>query len=1029
MKTSSVIKILFCLFLINLPRIARSHSVQVAYCVDCAGNLRIFIEHWHGNAAANSTSMTISLAVNNVTTTQTQSPIANLQNVTMANLPGCSTPIISVAGCTGQMNTYNDWVYFDYTGLPTGVPIQFTIISGSNVFTADGCGMYPLTVTFTIPPPTTNNTPITLCTGALTPSIGVPAGVSWTNSNPAIGLPASGTGSIAPFIAQGPASGVITYSNGCGIQNMTITTTPALTLTPANNSPFCAGNTLNLTTNAAATSYTWLGPNSFTSNVQNPSITNASSLATGAYTVIGMSAQGCTSSAVTNVTVNALPVPMPTNTGPYCIGTPMQLNSAAYSTYTWTGPSSFNSNLQNPTQANTQTINAGVYTLSVINANGCGGTGTTNVVVNPLPVISVTHPTNCINSTINLTSSGGSSYSWSGPNSFTSNVQNPTIPSAQLNMTGIYTVTVTDVNNCVNTETVSVTVFSIPNPSITSNSPVCTGNTLNLFSSGGVNYVWNGPGYSGPIVNPVIPNVPLSAAGVYTLIAGIGTCTSSSTHTVIINPLPTPNIVTNSPVCINFPINFTGSGGVSYSWSGPGLSSALQNPGIVNASMSNNGNYTLTVTDANGCVNSTNQNVVVNPQPIIVSAGNTVCQNLNTSLSSSGGISYSWTGPAGFTSTSQNPVINAAQLNYAGQYQVVVTDVNTCSDTAVVTLIVNPTPVPQIVTNSPICIDHVLSLSGTGGVSYSWSGPNGFISSAQSPTIMANTTGYTGNYILTVTDANGCIASTSAPAIVHPIPNVSISSTKNTGCPPFCSDFTFSSSSPIQTYDWNLGNGMSGSSPTGSGCFNTTGIYTVTAELTDVYGCSNSNTYTVEVYPVPVADFNHAPIKPIINVDGEVTFTDASWNTPIASWNWYFMNTAQYTSVLQNPTFMYTEPGNYVVALVVKSDKGCSDTLLRPLVVGEDYGIYVPNAFTPNGDGINDFFQPKGFGVVKYELNIFDRWGEKVFHTNVFEEGWDGTFQGRGSTICEESSYTWLINTVSVFGKSHELKGHVILMR
>jgi gliding motility-associated-like protein len=185
----------------------------------------------------------------------------------------------------------------------------------------------------------------------------------------------------------------------------------------------------------------------------------------------------------------------------------------------------------------------------------------------------------------------------------------------------------------------------------------------------------------------------------------------------------------------------------------------------------------------------------------------------------------------------------------------------------------------------------------------------------------------------------------------------------------------------------------------------------------------------VEIYPQPVADFNHAPIKPIENQDPYVTFTDASYGTPIVSWNWYFMNTAQYTSIVQNPTFPYTEPGTYPVALVVKSDKGCYDTIVRPIVVGEDFGIYVPNAFTPNGDGINDVFQPKGFGVTKYELNIFDRWGEKVFSTSEFEQGWDGTFQGRGKIIAEEGSYTWLINATSVFGKSHELKGHVILMK
>jgi gliding motility-associated-like protein len=383
----------------------------------------------------------------------------------------------------------------------------------------------------------------------------------------------------------------------------------------------------------------------------------------------------------------------------------------------------------------------------------------------------------------------------------------------------------------------------------------------------------------------------------------------------------------------------------------------------------------------------------------------------------------------GFTSTNQNPTIINAQLNNAGQYQVIVTDANTCSDTAVTNLIVNPTPVPQIITNSPICIDHPLYLEGSGGVSYSWNGPNGFISSVQNPTLMANTTAYTGNYFLTVTDINGCVNSTSVAAIVHPIPNVSITSTKNFACPPLCSDFSFISSSPIQSYNWALGNGSTGSTSSAQGCYNSTGIYTVTAEVTDIYGCTNSTTHTLEVYPKPIADFNHAPIKPIINIDGDVVFTDASWGANVVSWNWFFMNTAQYTSVQQNPTFLYSEPGNYIVALVVKSDHGCIDTIVRPLVVGEDYGLYVPNAFTPNGDGLNDVFQPKGFGVVEYEFDVFDRWGEKVFHTKVFEEGWDGTFQGRGSNIVENGSYTWLIRLTNVFGKAHELKGHVVLMK
>ncbi|HRD40555.1 MAG TPA: gliding motility-associated C-terminal domain-containing protein, partial [Bacteroidia bacterium] len=112
-------------------------------------------------------------------------------------------------------------------------------------------------------------------------------------------------------------------------------------------------------------------------------------------------------------------------------------------------------------------------------------------------------------------------------------------------------------------------------------------------------------------------------------------------------------------------------------------------------------------------------------------------------------------------------------------------------------------------------------------------------------------------------------------------------------------------------------------------------------------------------------------------------------NATITAWNWYFYSNATNTSNMQHPTFYYPEAGTYPVTLVVKSDKGCIDTITKIIVVGEDFGIYIPNAFTPNGDGLNDFFQPKGFGIKDYELEIFDRWGERIFNTKVFEEGWD----------------------------------------
>ncbi|MGZ4036753.1 MAG: T9SS type B sorting domain-containing protein [Bacteroidia bacterium] len=522
----------------------------------------------------------------------------------------------------------------------------------------------------------------------------------------------------------------------------------------------------------------------------------------------------------------------------------------------------------------------------------------------------------------------------------------------------------------------------------------------------------------------------LPVAGTYTLLVASGTCTASTTANIIVNPLPNPVINSNSPVCIGRPIHFNGSGGVSYAWSGPmGFNDITQTPTIAPSVPGNAGIYTLTVTDANSCVNTTTSAVVVNPQPVVAASGGTVCENSNTSLGATGGVTYAWSGPNGFTSNLQNPVLSGVTPMTAGQYTVVVTDVNTCTNTAYAVIGINPAPTPSITTNSPICINNVLSLAASGGVSYSWTGPNGFVSTAQSNTILASSVSVGGIYSVTAVDAKGCTATTGVTTTINPPPAGNIISTPNKGCAPLCVTYTCQTVPATANCNWMLGDGSSANNtPVASACYNTPGTYTITAGITDLNGCQNSTTYTAQVYPEPVADFNYAPYHPIVNVD-DVTFTDASYGAPIAGWSWYFMNTAEFTSTLQNPVFNYPEAGEYGVALVVKSDKGCMDTVVKSLVVGEDFGIWVPNSFTPNGDGLNDQFYAKGFGITKFEMTIFDRWGEKLFHADDIRDSWDGTYEGRGDKKCTEDTYTWLIKVTSVYGKAKELTGHVTLIK
>jgi gliding motility-associated-like protein len=811
---------------------------------------------------------------------------------------------------------------------------------------------------------------------------------------------------------------------GCssvGSVTVAVTTPTAV----ANNAgPFCAGTTMSLTSTAGST-FTWTGPGGFLSSSQNPTQANVAVSATGTYTVL-VSIGTCTASATTNVVVNALPTPTAQSNSPLCVGQTINLIGAGGTTYTWSGPGSYNSNASSPAISNASTSNAGNYILTVTDNNGCKNTANVNVVVNPLPVIAVNNPTNCVNTTINLTSNGGATYTWTGPNSYASNAQNPSITSAQLNMAGVYVVTVTDANGCVNTANANVSVLPLPIPNIAANSPICAGGTLNLQGSGGASYAWSGPGYTGPSQNPTINNISAAAGGVYTLLVSSGTCTASITYTVVVNPLPVFNF-SNSNVLCNAQSNGTstvnvtvGTSPYNYQWSNG------QNTQAATSLIA--GTYTCIVTDGNNCTSMASTQIT-EPTAFSVTVNSfttSACANtpINVSAIGAGGTgpyAYNWvSGP----SASLYSVNEALAGSYS--YTVNATDAYNCPATNFVNLTFFPQPTVTA-TSATLCAGQSTNLTASGATTYTWQPGN--VVGASYP--------YTGNTSVNVSvigSMNGCTNSTNANIVVNPNPNASIASTSNKSCAPSCVTFTASSTSSIVSYGWNVnGVGIAGSQ-NASYCFAEADTYSLGLTVIDQNGCTaNAAPINITVYPNPVADFNFAPLKPVVNVDQEVTFTDASHSANITSWNWYFMNTAQYTSVLQNPSFVYTEPGTYAVALVVKSDQGCMDTLVRELIVGEDFGIYVPNAFTPNGDGLNDIFQPKGFGVTKYELWIYDRWGELMFTTKTFEEGWNGSKQKKADVsyplTIEEGTYTWLINCTSVFGKSHELKGHVTLIK
>jgi gliding motility-associated-like protein len=823
---------------------------------------------------------------------------------------------------------------------------------------------------------------------------------------------------------------VATSAQGCtntAVASVTVLSLPQPSVT--SNIP-CVGSTLSFNGSGGVT-YSWSGPVGFSSLLQNPGINNVQMVNGGTYTLT-VTAGTCSNSTTYVATINPLPVPTASVTNPVCVNQQASFTGSGGVNYLWTGPGGFNQPAQNAVIAVAQPSNGGTYTLTVTDANSCVNYTTTNLIVNPLPQINVNNPTACQNGIINLSAGGAASYTWSGPQGFTSNSPNPAIPFVQPNQAGAYTVTGASAQGCTNTAVANVQVIPSPSPVIVSNAPVCVNGVLSISASGGNSYQWFGPNnFSATATGTNFPNVQLNVSGVYTLIATVGTCTGITTSNIIVNPLPTPTLSSNAPVCENSMLLLYGPGGYNYQWAGPNnFSGSGSNVSIANASLSDIGTFTAIATDPYGCVGSATIAVNINPLPYLGTKGSTLCANTTITLSSSGGINYSWVGPQSFTSNNATVNIPNSTTDMAGDYTVTVTDVNNCSRSSVVNVSINPVPQVTIGSNGPICAGQTLSLTAQTQqdvVLYYWHGPLNWLSVEQNPPIVGLQPDASGVYSVHVHDQIGCTGTATLDVLVRNLPQLNITTDKYSGCVPLCINLGQQSSNQIVSGAWQFGEGGNSYGLTASYCYNKAGHYVITNNYTDNFGCASSSTLAVDAWPIPVADFNVSPDKPVINEN--VDFIDATFNATAAAWTWYFSDESSKIRTGKNISRIFTDAGEYAAVLIVTSDHGCRDTIVKPILVGEDFGLYVPDAFTPNGDGLNDIFTAKGVGVAKFSMNIFDRWGELLYSTNSIENGWDGKFHSRGGETVKQDVYVWKISATDLQGKVHEMAGTVTLMK
>ena len=974
-----------------------------------------------------------------------------------------STVFTSLIPLTGNLNNSSSITCHgastgtaNFTNFAGGSPVQNYLWSnGTNSYTVANpttlsAGLWSVTVTdaltgclinsvfFILQPPALNlnlsastatacvNTSITL-TG--TTSGGTPGyAYNWNNG------PATDTFSVSQALG-----GTYVYtlnstdSYSCPITNtisVAFVSAPSLTLNSVSICPLTTG-TLSA---AGANTYAWSNSTFNNTLIASPSITSE-------YTVIG-SALGCSAAATASIIVKPLPIATFTTNSAVCNGQNLSFGASGGTSFYWTGPVSFTSNLTSIVINAANPNHSGVYNLTLTGVNTCTSSSSYSLTVHPTPTVSAFGGSLCDNQSINLSANSfpGASFVWSGPAGFVSYVQNPSLVNPAVNASGNYTVKVTSAVGCTNETITNVTVTALPTLFPTSDSPECFGGTLNFNASanGAQFYNWTGPnGFTSNLPNPSITNVTLPAAGIYMLQVSTGPCVISKTVTpVVIHALPTPSAISNSPICELDKLIFTAltpSGNViaSYLWTGVlGFNKSAPSPVIDSVGSNNEGVYYLKVIDYNGCQATTTLAVSVLSNPILSVTNATVCLNQEAILKVSGAGFYVWTSQGVGVSSSSVLTIPSANnpVTTPAVYSVLGIAPNGCKATATASVTTLKLPVPTIIVSpsNKVCFNSEVTLNGQGGLIYSWLGANSVVYQGQTIKLNFNTTNMAGTYSLTAYDKMGCRAGTTTFISIDALPDGVLKGVDIEDCVPFNAKFVFKPSfntGPVVSQKWWLEKTQF---QTDSFNYPITraGNYFIKGTITDGIGCENNLNYTLTARPKPLADFSWLPEKPVENFD-EVVFLNASKGEAINQFFWSF-SVIKTTSEKESPSLIFNEQGLYPVALVVKNTWGCADTAVKVVKVEPDFNVFTPTIFTPNGDGNNDLFLPVTRGIKFYSLSIFNRWGQLLFETTDDTLGWNGIFNGKD---CEQGTYAWTLNISSLSGLQKQFKGSVLLAR